>query len=103
MSKPDQVGRLALGAAGCVWVAAWAGRAFDLLAIGGCVAALSVLVALRKPAWSLVAVLALAGSVSGMLSSQRDLATLESVVPELDASWTMPFTPPRASARTGST
>lgn len=82
MSKPDQVGRFALGAAGCVWVAAWAGRSFDLAAIGVCVAALSVLVALRKPAWSLVAVVALAGSVSGVLSSQRDLAILESVVPE---------------------
>ena len=82
MRKPDQVGRWALGAAGCVWAAAWAGRLFDLAAIGVGVAALVVLVALRKPTWSLVAVVALAGSVSGALSSQRDLAILESVVPE---------------------
>jgi competence protein ComEC len=63
-------------------VTAWAGRSFDLAAIGVGAAALVVLLALRKPTWSLVAVVSLAGAVSGTLSSQRDLATLESAVPE---------------------
>ncbi len=82
MNLPDQVGRWALGAAGAIWLGAWSGRSGGVMALFVGLAATTVCLAWGKHWMVLLAALAVAGSLSGLLSSQRDQAILESLVPD---------------------
>ena len=82
MNLPDEVGRWAVAAAGVVWTAAWAGRSFGFTAVVVALVVPAVCLALGKRWLFVLAVIAVAGSLSGVFSSQRDQAILESFVPE---------------------
>ena len=82
MNLPDEVGRWAVAAAGVVWTAAWAGRSFGFTAVAVALVVPAVCLALGKRWLFVLAVIAVAGSLSGVFSSQRDQAILESFVPE---------------------
>lgn len=80
MNLPDEVGKWTLGAAAAVWLGAWSGRSAGVTAMVLWLAANFVLLAWGRHRMVLLAAFVLAGSLSGLLSSQRDQAIVESLV-----------------------
>jgi competence protein ComEC len=84
LNHPDAVGRSALALGALVWMGVWAGRTIGGPAVASCLGiALIVAILTRSRQWpGLMAVVVLAGTISGWLSAERDLHTLEASVPE---------------------
>lgn len=82
MKPPDLVGRWALFAATCVWSGAWSGRFIGLTIVIPLVVLAAAMGVAGKRLAATMAVIALAGALSGALSVQRELAILETPVPE---------------------
>ncbi len=82
MNPPDQMGRWAVAAAGCAWVAAWAGRSIGWPSLAASVIGTLLLASIKRRAAALLAMVMVAAALSGVLSVQREATVLGTFVPE---------------------